>query len=142
LTVSIPQPVRPSGSWEHLLWTFTRLSGLALLLFGAFSLAMGFVFRGRTQLDLPGFMRWMFFPNPNHVVNSDIPDVTAGWSNAFWQIYSLLMVAMASAHGLNGVRMILEDYLRRPLAVVVLRMLIFGSWIAALIVAVYVVLAS
>jgi hypothetical protein len=38
--------------------------------------------------------------------------------------------------------MILEDYLRRPLAVVVLRMLIFGSWIAALIVAVYVVLAS
>jgi len=140
--VSIPHPARPSGSWEHMLWTFTRLSGLALLLFGAFSLAMGFVFGGRTQLDLPGFMRWMFFPNPNHVVNSDIPDVTAGWSNAFWQIYSLLMVAMASAHGLNGVRMILEDYLRRPLAVVVLRMLIFGSWIAALIVAVYVVLAS
>jgi succinate dehydrogenase / fumarate reductase membrane anchor subunit len=140
--VSIPQPARPSGSWEQLLWTFTRLSGLTLLLFGAFSLAMGFIFGGRTQLDLPAFMRWMFFPNPNHVVNGDIPDVTAGWSNAFWQIYSLLMIAMASAHGLNGVRMILEDYLRRPLAVLVLRMLIFGLWIAALIVAVYVILAS
>ena len=133
---------RPTGSWEHLLWTFTRLSGLALLLFGAFSLAMGFVFGGRTQLDLPGFMRWMFFPNPNHVVNSDIPDVTAGWSNAFWQIYSMLMIAMASAHAMNGVRMVLEDYLKRPLAVAVLRMLIAGLWIAALIVAVYVILAS
>ena len=140
--MSISSRARPTGSWEHLLWTFTRLSGLALLLFGAFSLAMGFIFGGRTQLDLPGFMRWMFFPNPNHVVNSDIPDVTAGWSNAFWQIYSMLMVAMASAHGLNGVRMVLEDYLKRPLVVAVLRMLIVGLWIAGLIVAVYVILAS
>ena len=140
--MSTPQRVRPSGSWEHLLWIFTRLSGLALLLFGAFSLGMGFVLGGRTQLDLPGFMRWMFFPNPNHVVNSNIPDVTAGWSNAFWQIYSVLVVALASAHGLNGVRMVLEDYLRRPLAVVVLRMLVAGAWIGAVIVAVYVILAS
>lgn len=140
--MSISPRARPTGSWEHLLWTFTRLSGLALLLFGAFSLAMGFIFGGRTQLDLPGFMRWMFFPNPNHVVNSDIPDVTAGWSNAFWQIYSMLMIAMASAHAMNGVRMVLEDYLKRPLAVAVLRMLFGALWIAALIVAVYVILAS
>jgi succinate dehydrogenase hydrophobic anchor subunit len=140
--MSIPPRARPTGSWEHLLWTFTRLSGLALLLFGAFSLAMGFIFGGRTQLDLPGFMRWMFFPNPNHVVNSDIPDVTVGWSNAFWQIYSMLMIALASAHAMNGVRMVLEDYMKRPLAVAVLRMLIGGLWIAALIVAVYVILAS
>jgi len=52
------------------------------------------------------------------------------------------MMALASAHGLNGVRMVLEDYLRRPLAVVVLRMLIAGTWIGAMIVAVYVILAS
>lgn len=140
--MSISPRSRPTGSWEHLLWTFTRLSGLALLLFGAFSLAMGFVYGGRTQLDLPGFMRWVFFPNPNHVVNSDIPDVTAGWSNAFWQIYSMLMIALASAHAMNGVRMVLEDYLKRPLAVAVLRMLIGGLWVAALIVAIYVILAS
>ncbi len=123
-----PQRVRPAGSWEHLLWTFTRLSGLALLLFGAFSLGDGRSSSAAARSSTcRAFMRWMFFPNPNHVVNSNIPDVTAGWSNAFWQIYSVLMVALASAHGLNGVRMVLEDYLSRPLAVVVLRMLIAGA---------------
>src|SRR4030042_4251498 len=104
--MSTPQRVRPSGSWEHLLWTFTRLSGLALLLFGAFSLGMGFILGGRTQLDLPGFMRWMFFPNPNHVVNSNIPDVTVGGANAFWQIMQYLIIIFAFTHAANGLRMI------------------------------------
>jgi succinate dehydrogenase hydrophobic anchor subunit len=121
---------------------FTRLSGLALLLFGAMSMGAAFMLGGRTQLDLPSFLRWMFFPNPNHVVNSEIPDVSVGWSNAFWQVYSTLMIFLAAGHGLNGVRMVLEDYVSRPLLVTVLRTAILVFWLASLIVAVYVILAS
>jgi succinate dehydrogenase hydrophobic anchor subunit len=133
---------RSSGSLDYSLWLFTRLSGLGLMLFAAVSMALAFVLGGRTLLDLPTMLRWMFFPNPNHVVNSNIPDITVGWSNAFWQIFGFLIVLLASAHGFNGVRMVLEDYLRSPLAVLIVRWSLLVIWLGCLIVAVYVILAS
>lgn len=136
------RPIRSAGSFEYSLWMFTRLSGLALLLFAAVSMAAAFMLGGRTELDLPTFVRWMFFPNPNHVVNSKIPDVSVGWSNAFWQVYSTIMIFLAAGHGLNGVRMVLEDYVSRPLLVTVLRAAILLFWLGAFVVAVFVILAS
>ena len=133
---------RSSGSLDYSLWLFTRLSGLGLMLFAAVSMALAFVLGGRTLLDLPTMLRWMFFPNPNHVINSNIPDITVGWSNAFWQIFGFLIVLLASAHGFNGVRMVLEDYLRSPLAVLIVRWSLLVIWLGCLIVAVYVILAS
>lgn len=136
------RPLRSSSPFEYGMWLFTRLSGLGLLVFAAISMGMAFILRGRTQLDLPAFMRWMFFPNPNHVVNSDIPDLTLGWSNAFWQIFSMLMIFTAAVHGFNGLRMILEDYIEKPLLIALLRTVILLVLLAALIFAVYVILAS
>jgi succinate dehydrogenase hydrophobic anchor subunit len=130
------------GTFEYGMWLFTRLSGLGMLLFSAITIAMAFVMGGRTLLDLPTMFRWMFFPNPNHVVNSDIPDVTAGWSNAFWQIFSTVIIFMAAAHGLNGVRMVIEDYVERLTFIYALRLLLFVLWIGGMIVAIYVILAS
>jgi succinate dehydrogenase hydrophobic anchor subunit len=133
---------RTAGSLEYSMWLFTRLSGLGLMLFAAVSMAAAFMLGGRTLLDLPTMLRWMFFPNPNHVVNSSIPDITVGWSNAIWQIYAFLMILLASAHGFNGVRMVIEDYLRSPLAVLILRWSLLVIWVGCLGVAVYVILAS
>ena len=133
---------RPSGSFEYGMWLFTRISGLALMLFGALSLGLGFILGGREYLTMPAMMRWMFFPNPNHVINSDIPDVTLGWSNAFWQIYSMLMIFLATVHGFNGLRMVLEDYITRPLLIAFLRGLTILLLFGGVIVAIYVVLAS
>jgi succinate dehydrogenase hydrophobic anchor subunit len=135
--------VRPAmGTFEYGMWLFTRLSGLAILLFSAISISMAFLMGGRTLLDLPTIYRWMFFPNPNHVVNSDIPDITAGWSNAFWQIFSTVTIFMASAHGLNGLRMVIEDYVDRIPIVYALRLLLSVLWVGGMIVAIYVILAS
>ena len=136
------QQPRSTSQFEQGMWLFTRFSGLGLLLFGAISMGIAFILGGRTQLDLPGFMRWSFFPNPNHVVNSDIPDLTAGWSNAFWQIYSTLMFFVAAVHGFNGLRMVLEDYIENPLLIATLRTIIFLGLFAALLFAIYVILAS
>ena len=135
-------PIRSAGSFEYVMWLFTRLSGLALLLFGAISMGAAFLLGGRTQIDLPTMVRWIFFPNPNHVVNSDIPDVSLGWSNAFWQIFSVLMIFVAAGHGYNGLRMVLEDYIGRPLLVTLLRGSIFMLWLGSMVVAIYVILAS
>lgn len=132
----------PTGTFEYGMWLFTRLSGLGLILFAAVSMAMAFIMGGRTLLDMPTFYRWMFFPNPNHVVNSDIPDVALGWSNAFWQIFSTVMIFLAAAHGINGLRMIIEDYVQRPLMAYVLRALLFLLWVSGMIVAIYVILTS
>jgi succinate dehydrogenase / fumarate reductase membrane anchor subunit len=134
--------IRTAGAFEYLMWIFTRFSGLGLMIFGAVSMGMAFIMGGRRYLDMPAFFRWMFFPNPNHVVNTDIPDVTVGWSNAFWQIFSFLVLFMAAGHGFNGLRMILEDYLESPLLIVLLRALILTLWLGGMIVAVFVVLAS
>jgi succinate dehydrogenase hydrophobic anchor subunit len=124
------------------MWLFTRFSGLALLLFAAISMGIAFALGGRTQLDLPAVMRLMFFPNPNHVINSDIPDLSLGWSNAFWQVLSTLIMFLAAGHGFNGVRMVLEDFIKRPMLVAVLRALIFLLWMGGMILAVYVILLS
>jgi succinate dehydrogenase hydrophobic anchor subunit len=86
--------------------------------------------------------RWMFFPNPNHVVNSRIPDVTLGWSNAFWQIVSTIFIFLAAGHGFNGLRMVVEDYVESPLLIYTLRALMFLTWVGGLVFAVYVILAS
>jgi succinate dehydrogenase hydrophobic anchor subunit len=136
------RPIRSSGFIEYVLWLFTRFSGLLLLLFAAISMGVAFSLGGRTLLDLPTMTRWVFFPNPNHVVNSNIPDVSVGWSNAFWQIFSVLMIFLAAGHGINGVRMVLEDYISRPLLVALLRILLFMLWLAGMIFAVYVILYS
>jgi succinate dehydrogenase hydrophobic anchor subunit len=136
------RPIRSAGFIEYVLWLFTRFSGLLLLIFAAISMGVAFSLGGRTLLDLPTMTRWVFFPNPNHVVNSDIPDVSVGWSNAFWQIFSVLMIFLAAGHGINGVRMVLEDYISRPLLVALLRILLFMLWLAGMIFAVYVIVYS
>jgi succinate dehydrogenase / fumarate reductase membrane anchor subunit len=136
------RPIRSAGSLEYAMWLFTRFSGLALLLFAAISMGIAFALGGRTQLDLPVVVRWMFFPNPNHVINSDIPDLSLGWSNAFWQVLSTLIMFLAAGHGFNGVRMVLEDFIKRPMLVAVLRALIFLLWLGGMILAVYVILLS
>ncbi len=134
--------IRSAGAFEYGMWLFTRISGLALIILGAISLAAAFLLGGRTQMDMPTMFRWMFFPNPNHVVNTDIPDISLGWSNAFWQIYSMLVIFFAAIHGFNGLRMILEDYIANAFIVALMRIIVMVLLVGGAIVAIYVILVS
>lgn len=136
------RPIRSAGAFEYGMWLFTRISGLVLMLMGAISMGIAFILGGRMQVDMPAMFRWIFFPNPNHVVNTNIPDVSVGWSNAFWQVYSTVMIFLAAGHAFNGVRMVIEDYLTRPLLIAFLRVLLITLWLGCMIVAIYVILAS
>lgn len=54
----------------------------------------------------------------------DFAFVAGKWANLGWHLWALLLLAAALAHGANGVRTIICDYARRPLA--------RGIWLAAL----------
>jgi len=129
-------------SFEYLMWIFTRISALALFLLAFIGIASAFYLGARTQTDVGTVLRWTFFPNPNHVVNSDIPDVTLGWANAFWQIMQMLIVLFGVTHGMNGLRVVVEDYMDGTWIRPFWRGLIFFLWLFITIVAIYVILAS
>ena len=127
---------------DYLMWLFTRLSGLGLFLLAFIGVVGAFLLGARQQIDLPTLMRWTFFPNPNHVVNSNIPDVAVGWATAYWQIMEMMIVFFGLTHGLNGLRVVIEDYASASWFKVILRGLLLVIWIFMMIVAVYVILAS
>jgi len=129
-------------SFEYLMWIFTRISGLALILLAIIGVIGAFIMGARAQIDLATLMRWTFFPNPNHVVNSNIPDVAIGWATAYWQIMEMMIVFFGLTHGINGLRVVVEDYASASWFKVILRGLLLVVWIFMMIVAVYVILAS
>lgn len=134
--------VQPGFSFEYIMWIFTRISGLSFLLL-AFLGLMGALYLGaRTQMDLPTLMRWTFFPNPNHIINSEIPDLTLGWATAFWQIMQILIIFFAGTHGFNGLRVVVEDFTGNTFWRPFMRGLIFLLWLFSLVIAIYVILAS
>lgn len=134
--------IKSGFTFEYMMWIFTRISGLSMILLVIIGITAAFILGARTQMDLPTLMRWTFFPNPNHVLNSEIPDITLGWANAFWQIMQILIIFFAATHAYNGLRVVLEDFMGLTILRPLLRGLIFLLWIFSLILAIYVILAS
>jgi succinate dehydrogenase hydrophobic anchor subunit len=127
---------------DYLMWLFTRISGLGIVVLALIGLILAMYMGARLQMDLPTVLRWTFFPNSSHVVNSNIPDVTLGWANAFWQIMQFLIIFLAFTHAANGLRMIAEDYIGHTLWQPFVRAFFALLWMAMIIIAVYVVIGS
>lgn len=136
---TIPQP---GWSFEYIMWIFTRISGLTLFFMGLLGCSAALIMGARSQLDMPTLVRWTFFPNPNHVVNSNIPDVTVGWANAYWQIIQILAVFFGISHGFNGLRVIIEDFIGHTILQPMLRGGIVLLAFFTLVLSIYVILAS
>ncbi len=86
-----PTP-KPAGGFELFAWFFMRVSGILLLV-----LALG-------HLTIM------------HLINSvdaiDYAFVASRYAAPFWRTYDLLLLILALLHGLNGVRTIIDDYVR------------------------------
>ena len=132
---------KPSWNLEYLMWVFTRLSGLVLILLVVTGISTGLLMGARTQMDMGTLIRWAFFPNSNHVLDSEIPDLYL-WANGFWQIMQILVVIFAATHGFNGLRVVLEDYSSPGFWQTFLRFLVFLLWIFSSLVGIYVILGS
>jgi succinate dehydrogenase hydrophobic anchor subunit len=132
---------KPSWNLEYTMWLFTRLSGAAMALLLLIGIGGGLLMGARTQMDLGTLMRWTFFPNANHVLDSDIPDLFL-WSNGLWQVMQILLVFFGATHGFNGLRVVLEDYTTPGFWQVFWRFVIFMLWIFSSLTAVYVITGS
>ncbi|MCL4505142.1 MAG: hypothetical protein M1434_03910 [Chloroflexi bacterium] len=133
---------RRGWSLEFVMWVFTRISGAGMLIVGALGMAGALWMGARTQMDLATLMRWTFFPNPNHIVNSNIPDVNLGWVGVYWQILQTLIIFLGVTHGFNGLRVVIEDYIHSVLINRVLRVIILLLWIAVMVIAFYIIFTS
>lgn len=83
---------RPRVLSETWSWYFMRISGLVLL----------FLALGHFALT--------------HIIN-DVADTGSAfvedrWSNPLWRLYDWVLLALGLFHGLNGIRFIVDDYLR------------------------------
>ncbi len=132
---------KPSWNLDYMMWVFTRLSGLSLILLVVIGISAGLLMGARSQMDLGTLMRWTFFPNSNHVLDSEIPDLYL-WANGFWQIMQILVVFFAATHGFNGLRVVIEDYSLSGFWQIFLRFLILLLWIFSIMVGIYVILGS
>jgi succinate dehydrogenase hydrophobic anchor subunit len=133
---------RRALSLEYAMWIFTRVSGAAMLILGVLGMAGALYMGARTQMDLGTLMRWTFFPNPSHVVNSNIPDVNLGWTNIYWRVMQLLVVFFGVTHGFNGLRVVMEDYITREAIRRALRWVVLLLWVVVMVVAVAVVFTT
>ncbi|HEV3474371.1 MAG TPA: succinate dehydrogenase hydrophobic membrane anchor subunit [Actinomycetota bacterium] len=90
------QPRRvPSGRFELWAWLFMRLSGILLLF-----LAVGHVLIMHVMEEGVDRVNFSF--------------VVERWSSPFWRSWDWLMLSLALLHGINGVRVIVHDYVRSP----------------------------
>lgn len=82
---------RPINNFELYSWYFFRVSGILLLV-----LALG-------------HLLIMHLINNVEVVNYQF--VANRWASPLWRTYDILLLFLALAHGLNGVRVLIYDYI-------------------------------
>jgi succinate dehydrogenase / fumarate reductase membrane anchor subunit len=86
--------LRPRQSFETWSWFFMRVSGLILLFLALLHFSITHII--------------------NDVVETDAQFVAERWDNPMWRIFDWALLALALGHGLNGLRYIIDDYVRKP----------------------------
>jgi succinate dehydrogenase / fumarate reductase, membrane anchor subunit len=85
---------RPSGAggFETFSWYFFRISGVALIF-----LALIHLFLNHVSID---------------VSCTSYQLVAMRYSSPFWRLYDWLLLTLALLHGINGLRIVIDDYVR------------------------------
>jgi succinate dehydrogenase / fumarate reductase, membrane anchor subunit len=97
---------RPGGGLELWSWLFMRVSGVMLLFLAVgHVLIMHVVGGGVSRVDF-GF-------------------VQARWQSPFWRTWDWALLVLALIHGVNGLRVIVQDYVKWPGARFAVNMLFY-----------------
>ncbi len=59
----------------------------------------------------------------------DLDYVLQRWSSVLWQTYDILLLGFAFAHGMNGLRQVVNDFIHDPKAQKVAAWVIFVFWL-------------
>jgi len=98
---------RPAGGFELWSWLFMRISGIVLLV-----LAVGHVLIMHVLDD--------------GVDRVDFGFVAARWGSPFWRSWDWALLVLALIHGINGLRVIVQDYVRWPSVRLAVNMLFYA----------------
>ena len=128
-------------NFEYLMWIFTRISALAMYLLAFIGITLALIMGARQQMTMADLMRWAFMPNPNHVINTNVPNIDI-WKGLFWQVMGITFLFFAGSHGLRGLLEVLEDYISRTWSRRLLRIFIFLIWLIMSAIGIYVILTS
>lgn len=96
-------------SFETFMWLFTRLTALAMYGFIFVGVVGALIMGAQNDMSFVEVLRWALVTNPGHVQYTNVPDI-APWATAFWRLVASGMFLTASAHGVHGVIVILDDY--------------------------------
>jgi succinate dehydrogenase / fumarate reductase membrane anchor subunit len=88
------QDRRPRQNFETWSWFFMRISGLVLVFLALLHFAITHIL--------------------NDVADTDAAFVNQRWNNPMWRVFDWALLALGLLHGLNGLRWIIDDYVRRP----------------------------
>ena len=110
-------PVQPRSRFELYAWLFMRVSGLVLILMAVFHFL------------------YMHFYIQVDTINFDV--IAFRWRQPFWRVYDFVLLALGFTHGMNGARVVLEDYVPKRMRKSILTILFLlyialislGAWI-------------
>lgn len=93
MRISTGYGARPSGGgFETFSWYFFRVSGVAIIFLVVIHLILMHV--------------------TTDVACTSYQFVAARYANPFWRLYDWLLLTLALTHGMNGLRVVIDDYVR------------------------------
>lgn len=117
-----PASGRPKTSdFELWSWLFMRVSGVVLLVMVLVHLAINHVFIPISAVTFPL--------------------VASRWAIPAWRWYDLALLSLALVHGMNGVRIVSDDYVHSPGWRLVLMTLIYSATFLFLLVGAQIILS-
>ncbi len=105
-----PVRVATPQNFETQAWLFMRYSAILLIPLAFFHIILQDVIVGVHRID--------------------ISYVSLRWSLVAWRVYDAALLAFAFAHGMNGFRQVLMDYIRSERAFRIVSWILLIGWLA------------
>jgi succinate dehydrogenase / fumarate reductase membrane anchor subunit len=99
------RPGPGATSWETFTWWFMRVSGVALIFLAIIHLLVMHII--------------------NDVSATGYDFIAHRYANPFWRVYDLLLLTLALLHGLNGLRIVTDDYIKHQAVRLAVQSLVF-----------------
>jgi succinate dehydrogenase / fumarate reductase membrane anchor subunit len=113
---------KPAPTYESVAWKWMRYSSLLLLPLVWIHVLIQDVIVGVHEIDI------------NYVA--------LRWANIGWQVYDILLLAFAFAHGMNGLRQVAFDFVHTEKARRNLSWAIFIAWLVISIIGAFAIIAG
>jgi len=114
--------VQVPANFETKAWKWMRYSGILLIPLVWFHLVLQDVIVGV------------------HDINASY--VALRWATRFWQAYDILLLGFAFAHGMNGLRQVLRDFVHKEQTMRVVHIVLFIVWAALTFMGAYAVIMA